>query len=79
MGLKHAALFGRTGNLLWSATHLQPAIKSRHYPYPSIDNYVVANAQLTQIKMRYNLQDTLSLKAPKNEVLRGSYSHPSCK
>ena len=58
---------------------LQPTIKSRRYPYPSINNYVVTSAQLTQIKMRYRLEDTLSLKPPHTDTIRGSYSHPSCK
>ncbi|KAF9003707.1 hypothetical protein BDZ89DRAFT_901513, partial [Hymenopellis radicata] len=32
---------------------LQPAIKSRHYPFASIDNYVTLSAQLSQIKVTY--------------------------
>ncbi|KZP03937.1 hypothetical protein FIBSPDRAFT_659951, partial [Athelia psychrophila] len=32
---------------------LLPVIKSRRFPYASIDRYVVAAAQLTQVKMCY--------------------------
>jgi len=57
---------------------LQPAIKSRRYPYPSIDAHVVASAQLTQVKLRFNLEDKLSLRPPKNDTIRGAFIHPAC-
>lgn len=50
---------------------IQPAIKSRRFPYASIDNYIVAKAQLSQIKLRYNLEQELSLQPPPTEHIRG--------
>jgi hypothetical protein len=38
---------------------LQPAIKSRRFPYTNIDNHVVATAQLDQIQLRYKLNTIL--------------------
>ncbi|KIJ63910.1 hypothetical protein HYDPIDRAFT_66912, partial [Hydnomerulius pinastri MD-312] len=32
---------------------LQPAIKSRRYPYASIDNFAVNSARLTQLQLLY--------------------------
>lgn len=57
---------------------LQPAIKSRRYPYPSIDAHVVASAQLTQVKLRFNLEDELSLRPARNDTIRGALTHPAC-
>jgi hypothetical protein len=57
---------------------LQPVIRSRRYPFANIDNYVVAAAQLSQIKIRYSLEERLSLKPPKADQIRGSFSHPAC-
>jgi len=36
---------------------LQPAIKSRRHPYSSIDKHIVAQAQLTQIKLHYDIAE----------------------
>ena len=44
---------------------LVPAIRSRRFPFPSIDRYVTEVAQLMQIKMYHRLHDALSLQAPK--------------
>jgi len=43
---------------------LQPAIRSRRFPYASIDHYVVEDAQLTQIKIVYNCAEELALMLP---------------
>jgi hypothetical protein len=43
---------------------LQPAIQSRHFPYVSIDQYIVKDAQITQLKVVYNMAQELSLHAP---------------
>ncbi|KAH8093764.1 hypothetical protein BXZ70DRAFT_897296 [Cristinia sonorae] len=43
---------------------LQPAIRSRRFAYASIDRYVVDHARLQHIKLLYNMQQELSLKAP---------------
>jgi hypothetical protein len=57
---------------------LLPEIHSRRHPFSNIDNFVVASAKLSQIKIVYNLDEELSLLSKKAEVLRGSFSHPSC-
>ena len=57
---------------------LLPEIRSRRHPFSNIDNFVVASAKLSQIKIMYNLDEELSLHPRKAEVLRGSFSHPSC-
>jgi hypothetical protein len=57
---------------------LQSAIRSRRYPFANIDNYVVATAQLSQIKIRYGLEEELSLKPSRVDQPFGSFSHPAC-
>jgi hypothetical protein len=58
---------------------LQPAIKSRRHPYPLIDRYIVAQAQLTQIKLRYEIAEQLQLKALKSDTVKGALSDLACK
>ncbi|KAJ7017345.1 hypothetical protein C8F04DRAFT_1215111 [Mycena alexandri] len=55
---------------------LQPGIRSRRFPWASIDRYVTEVAQLTQIKTRYNVAQELSLTAPRGAVA-GSLQDPS--
>jgi hypothetical protein len=57
---------------------LLPHIRSRRHPFSNIDNFVVASAKLSQIKIMYNLDEELSLRPKNAEALRGSFSHPSC-
>jgi len=57
---------------------LLPAIKSRRHPFANIDNYVVASAQLSQIKIRHNLREELSLKLTKTGYVSGQFMHPDC-
>ena len=57
---------------------LLPEIRSQRHPFSNIDNFVVASAKLSQIKIMYNLDEELSLRPRKAEVLHGSFSHPSC-
>lgn len=57
---------------------LLPAIRSRRHPFANLDNYVVAAAQLAQIKLKHNLYEHLRLKPPLSEELKGSFSHPDC-
>jgi hypothetical protein len=45
---------------------LQPAIKSCGHPFVAIDNYIVLQAQLSQIKLIYGVKTELSLKAPRS-------------
>jgi hypothetical protein len=47
---------------------LVPAVRSCHFPFPSIDLYVTEVAQLMQIKMNHCLHNALSLQAPKHDV-----------
>ena len=64
-----------TGTVWWLTL---PEIHSQRHPFSNIDNFVVASAKLSQIKIVYNLNEELSLRPKKAEVLRGSFSHPSC-
>jgi hypothetical protein len=56
---------------------LVPAIRSRRFPFPSIDRYVTEVAQLTQIKMNHHLHETLALQAPKLDV-SGMFASDAC-
>ena len=62
----------------WFCGRLLPHICSRRHPFSNIDNFVVASAKLSQIKIMYNLNEELSLCPKKAEALHGSFSHPSC-
>ncbi|KAJ3502398.1 hypothetical protein NMY22_g18601 [Coprinellus aureogranulatus] len=44
-------------------------IRSRRFPFSHLDNQVLAHAQMVQIKNRYHLQDVLSLRPPKSDVV----------
>lgn len=57
---------------------IQPGIRSRRFPWASIDRYVLEIAQLTQIKTLFNVVEELALRAPR-AVVQGSLSDPSCK
>ncbi|KAJ6479116.1 hypothetical protein C8R45DRAFT_833107 [Mycena sanguinolenta] len=52
---------------------IQPGIRSRRFPWASMDRYVFELAQLTQIKTVYNIGDALSLRDPPAQI-RGSFS-----
>ncbi|KAJ4494886.1 hypothetical protein C8J55DRAFT_414995, partial [Lentinula edodes] len=56
--------------------HLQPAIKSRRHPFVAIDNYIVLQAQLSQIKLIYGVEDDLSLKPPRSLLPAKHFAHP---
>ncbi|KAJ6592451.1 hypothetical protein B0H19DRAFT_1204792 [Mycena capillaripes] len=55
---------------------LQPCIKSRRFPFASIDGHVVAMAQLSIVKVQHALD--LCLGPPKVELANGAFQHPSC-
>ncbi|KAF8955507.1 hypothetical protein BDZ97DRAFT_1663982 [Flammula alnicola] len=55
---------------------LQPALRSRRFPYATLDRYVVDDAQLTQIKVVHNVAEELSLRAHRGTVA-GTYAHPA--
>src|ERR1700736_6661657 len=56
---------------------LLPAIKSRRFPFPSIDRYITEVAQLAQVKMYHRLYDVLSFQAPKFDIV-GQFSDRAC-
>ncbi|KAJ7073432.1 hypothetical protein B0H15DRAFT_792867 [Mycena belliarum] len=56
---------------------LQPCIKSRRYPFASIDGHVVSTAQLSIIKVKLDCEDLIRLGPPKKEFAVGAFSHPS--
>ena len=48
---------------------LQRAVfNSRRHPYATLDKYIVENAMLTHLKLRYNISSELSLKPQPNET-----------
>ena len=55
---------------------LLPAIKSRRYPYESINSFVTATAQLNQIQLLYNLDKELFLDPEQTE--RNTLTHELC-
>jgi hypothetical protein len=55
---------------------MQRAIRSRRFPYASVDRYVVESTQLHQIAILYNIAADLSLQTPR--TLAGAYCHPKC-
>jgi hypothetical protein len=56
---------------------LKPAVRSRRFPYASLDRFITENAQLTQIKVVYNLSQELSLQ-PSRGAVAGMYADPLC-
>ncbi|KAJ7204051.1 hypothetical protein GGX14DRAFT_369096 [Mycena pura] len=59
---------------------IQPGIRSRRFPWASMDRHVLETAQLTQIKTVYNVSEELSLTEPRGPI-RGSFAdpmYPSC-
>ncbi|KAJ7125725.1 hypothetical protein C8R43DRAFT_898180 [Mycena crocata] len=59
---------------------IQPGIRSRRFPWASMDRYVLEIAQLTQIKAIYNVGHILALRDPPSEIA-GSLAdplYPSC-
>jgi hypothetical protein len=55
---------------------LLPAIKSRRYPYASINSFVTATAQLNQIHLSYNLDKELYLDPDQKQT--DKIIHESC-
>lgn len=58
---------------------LQPHIRSRRFPFANIDTFVVADARLAHLGLKYNIKQELSLKAPQNGPVRGQFDHATCK
>ncbi len=59
---------------------LSPAIRSRRNPWRSMDRFVLETAQLTQIKVVYDMHVGLALgrKARVHNSVRGSVHIPGC-
>ncbi|KAJ8094166.1 hypothetical protein PM082_023375 [Marasmius tenuissimus] len=60
---------------------LQPAIRSKRYPFANINNYLISFAHLSELKVTYGLEKELSLKEVKSGVVKGQFQHseyPSC-
>lgn len=45
---------------------LQPAIRSRRFPYASINTHVIDDAMLAHIKLKFDMTDELALRAKRN-------------
>ena len=58
---------------------LKPAIRSQWFPYAALDQYILKDAQLMQIKAFYDLSTKLSLWALWNEFPQGSLVDEACK
>jgi hypothetical protein len=56
---------------------LLPAVKSRRFPYASLDRHVTEGAQLLQIKLARDLHEVLDLR-PQKRAVQGQFLHPSC-
>jgi hypothetical protein len=56
---------------------LKPAIRSRRFPYASLDRFITESAELTHIKVTYNLSEELSLQPPCGRIA-GTFSDPGC-
>ena len=59
---------------------VQQSIKTRRFPFASIDTLIVADARLKQLGFQWNISQMLSLKPPLNNADRQDYeiSIPGC-
>ncbi|KAJ3494279.1 hypothetical protein NLJ89_g10843 [Agrocybe chaxingu] len=65
---------------------LKPSVRSRRFPYASLDRYVLEDSQLTQIKAFYDMAEELTLREPRlppeTREIWGSFkdldAYPSC-
>ena len=58
---------------------LKPAICNQQSPYATTNQYILEDAQLTQIKAIYNLADKLALQPCQRDLPLGAYQSPCCK
>ncbi|KAK1235307.1 hypothetical protein PQX77_001465 [Marasmius sp. AFHP31] len=56
---------------------LQPAIRSKRYPFANIDNYLISVSHLSQIKIVHGLERELSLRQDKSDFIKGQFHHPN--
>ncbi|TDL14470.1 hypothetical protein BD410DRAFT_817168 [Rickenella mellea] len=60
---------------------LRPAVRSRRFPFASMDTHVQEKAQLSQVKLIYDLADQLALSPIPRELKAGEYvcdAYPKC-
>ncbi|TDL18506.1 hypothetical protein BD410DRAFT_816196 [Rickenella mellea] len=81
-GLLHIADYIEAAGPVWTAWafvmerycgSLRPAIRSRRFPFASMDTHVEEKAQLSQIKLIYNLTAELSLSPPAVDIKAGDF------
>lgn len=60
---------------------VQRSIKTRRFPFASIDAFVVADARLKQLGLQWNISQMLSLKPPQSNTDIRDYeiAIPGCK
>lgn len=60
---------------------LRPAIRSRKYPYTSIDHYVTDAAKINQVRLAHDLDDYFNRRSanPASLLRRGEFFSPQCK
>lgn len=59
--------------------YIQRAVRSRHYPWGEIDNYVMHRAQLRIISLRYNLGDHLNFSRRRTAEHTRYHTYTDCK
>ena len=57
---------------------LQSSLRSRRDPWSNLNERVVAIARLDQIKLKYGLDDELSLRRTRTAMPSGHFRHPRC-
>lgn len=58
---------------------IQPAFKSRRYPYASVNRYVLDHARLSHIRVLYDASDVLRLRAVDLDGYHGAVCLKGCK
>jgi len=56
---------------------LKPGIRSRRFPYASLDCFVIKSAQLTQVEVIHDVAEELVL-CPSKRIPSGAYIDTSC-
>lgn len=58
--------------------HLQPAIKSRRYPWKSLDHHIELDTLLSQARITYQLEDELDLEPQRPRKKSLEITDPAC-
>ncbi|KAK1221658.1 hypothetical protein PQX77_015527 [Marasmius sp. AFHP31] len=56
---------------------LQPAIRSKWYPFANTDNYLISVSHLSQFKIVHGLERELLLRQDKSDFIKGQFHHPN--